>query len=199
MKKWLLFMIILIFCTATSAQVLFGVKAGVNLSNMFLAGATTTQLNYKIGFNSGLMASIPLFSTFYLQPEVVYSEQGYQYNQLNETSTLNCNYINVPVLFKFKHDSGLFAETGPQIGFLLSAKNENSPLPENAKSLLYTTDFSWAFGIGYELPNIHLGIDTRYNLGLFNVENDNGGETLKNSVFQFGLFYLLNVRHSRGM
>ncbi len=39
---------------------------------------------------------------------------GCQCNQRSD----NYSYINVPVLFKYQHSSGLFAETGPQIGFL---------------------------------------------------------------------------------
>jgi hypothetical protein len=51
---------------------------------------------------------------------------------------VNTQYIIVPVLFKYVHKSGLFAETGPQLGFLTAAqvtfatkysiKNSSEPL-----------------------------------------------------------------------
>jgi Outer membrane protein beta-barrel domain len=197
MKKWILILFAFTCSNSIFSQVLFGVKAGVNLTDMSISGYTTATagLKYKTDFTAGLVASFSLFSTFYLQPEVVYSGQGYKYMNGTRFYKSDCNYINVPVLFKFKHSTGLFAETGPQIGFLLSVTNNDPAALENSKSLFYNTDFSWAFGIGYQIPNINLGIDARYNLGLTNVENDNGGQTLKNSVFQFGLFYMLNIRN----
>ncbi len=70
------------------------------------------------------LASIPLFSTCSLQPEVLYSGQGAKFSDSLVTGKLNYGYLNVPVLFKYQHASGLFAETGPQVGFLLSAKEK---------------------------------------------------------------------------
>jgi hypothetical protein len=56
-----------------------------------------------------------------------------------------------------------------------------------------STDVAWTFGLGY-LTYSGLGIDGRYNLGLSNI-NKAGGNTLKNNVFQVGLFYMLDNSH----
>ena len=173
------------------AQVQFGVKAGYNLANLNFSGDLNgVSLKSKSDFSAGVIASVPLFHSCFLQPEVLYSGQGTSLSDSSQTGNLNYSYINVPVLFKYQHVSGLFAETGPQIGFLLSAKEKVEGQSIDVKSSTQSTDFSWVFGVGYKLPKINLGIDARYNLGLTNVSKDSGSETAKNSVFQFGLFYL---------
>jgi hypothetical protein len=61
------------------------------------------------------------------------------------------------------------------------------------------TDFSWAFGLGY-LATSGLGVDARYNLGISNINNTSRTADVRNSVFQFGLFYQFNntgYTHSR--
>jgi hypothetical protein len=175
------------------AQVQFGVKAGYNLANVTQSGSSTVDTKAKSDFSGGFLASIPLFSSCTLQPEVMYSGQGTSVNAVGETAKLNFDYINVPVLFKYQHTSGVFVETGPQIGFLISAKEKADGQSMDVKSSFQSTDFSWAFGLGYKIPHMGLGIDARYNLGLTNIAKNTGSddETIKNSVFQFGLFYVL--------
>ncbi len=76
----------------------------------------------KLAFNAGAFVALPLFNEFSLQPEVVYSGQGSKFSESGFTGTVNANYVNVPVLFKYNNPTGFFAETGPQLGFLMSAK-----------------------------------------------------------------------------
>ena len=92
---------------------------------------------------------------------------------------------------EYQHSSGLFTETGLQVGFLLSAKESAGGLSVDTKSNTRSVAFSWAFGIGYKLP-MGFGIDARYNLDLTNLVKGIASSdlTVKNSVFQVGLFYL---------
>ena len=173
-----------------TAQIQFGVKAGYNLANLTVSPGPS-DASSKSDFSAGVMASIPLFSSCLFQAEIVYSGQGASFPDAYMPGKSNFDYLNVPVLFKYQHSSGLFAETGPQVGFLLSAKESSGGQSYDLKGNTQSTDFTWAFGIGYKLP-LGLGIDARYNLGLTNISKDNAGigGTAKNSVFQFGLFYL---------
>lgn len=179
----------------TTAQVQFGIKAGLNLTNINLSSVSpnsSISFNSRTDFNAGILVVIPLFSSYYLQPELYYSGQGAN-SQVAVTSLVVSNdYMNLPVLFKYHHSSGFFAETGPQVSFLISASEKANNQPSvSTQSNTQSVDFSWSFGIGYEIQKINLGIDARYNLGLTNIEKgqySNG--TAKNSVFQFGLFYL---------
>lgn len=193
MKK-ILFFIAGFGCALTAkAQIKFGLKAGYNNSSLSYSGPAVSFLGANSGFNAGVFASIPLFNTFYLQPELLYSEQGSDFTDSIPETTSN-NYLNIPVLLKYQHASGLFAETGPQIGFLLSAHLETYGQSYDSKSNTQTTDFAWVFGLGYKIPIVDIGIDLRYNLGLTNIVKSNYYVTsAKNSVFQLDLFYQLKM------
>jgi len=189
MKK----ILVLIFATAMAftagAQVQFGVKAGYNHANFMYSGSGINDLGPRSDFNAGAFASIPLFNSFFLQPELLYSGQGNGYTDSIPETTCN-NYLNIPVLFKYQHSSGLFLETGPQVGFLLSAQLKTATQSFDSKNNTETTDFSWAFGLGYKIPVVNLGIDVRYNMGLTNIVKTNYYTgSAKNSVFQIDLFY----------
>lgn len=194
MKRMLLVLLTAGSATFASAQVEFGVKAGVNIANLTVSGDNSgVSPSSKTDFHAGLLSVIPLFSSFKLQPEVMYSGQGASADVSGTTVKLNYGYINVPVLFKYQHESGLFAETGPQVGFLISAKEKADGQTIDTKSDTQSTDFSWAFGIGYKIPVVGLGIDARYNLGLTNLAKGSSSSdgTVKNSVIQIGLFYVM--------
>jgi hypothetical protein len=189
MKKLYLLLLTVFSLAAADAQVQFGVKAGANFAT--LTGDNSDGVKTKVGFNAGALVSLPLFNEFSLQPEVVYSGQGYKYSGAGFSGTASNSYINVPVLFKYNNPTGFFAETGPQVGFLMSAKakmdgQDNVDIKDEYNSV----DFSWALGIGYLIKPMNIGIDVRYNLGLSNVIKESNGGSAKNGVFQVGVFYL---------
>jgi hypothetical protein len=122
MKRMLLVLIAIGSVIFASAQVQFGFKAAVNVADLNLSGGPSGfGFNPKTDFSGGILVSVPLLNSCSLQPEVLYSGQGASFNDSLETVKDNYAYVNVPVLFKYQHSSGLFAETGPQISFLLSA------------------------------------------------------------------------------
>lgn len=192
MKNIFVFIFAISITTAIRAQVQFGVKAGYNHTNLNYSGSAINDLGAKSDFNAGVLASIPICSHFYLQPEIMYSGQGTRATDSIPTNA-SYNYLNVPILFKYQHASGLFAETGPQIGFLLNAQVNINEQSIDTKSYTQSTDFSWVFGIGYKIPVINVGIDMRYNLGLTNTIKANNAGTAKNSVFQIDLFYQFKI------
>jgi hypothetical protein len=198
MKKAIVLAFSVIALSSAKAQIQFGVKAGVNLANLTLSNVTdnTASLKTNTDFNAGLLAYIPIAKSLVFQPEVVYSGQGSKLSYPSDQTangTLAYSYINVPLVVKYAHSSGLFAETGPQVGFLISAKAKADGQSTDIKSSVQSTDFSWAFGVGYKIPEVNLGIDVRYNLGLTNLNKDDTNGKVKNSVFQIGLFYLFSL------
>jgi hypothetical protein len=185
------------FATAANAQFKFGVKAGANFSNVNGDGVSGT--NTLVGFNGGVFVDLPLAEHLSLQPELVYAGEGFKatetINTTNYTGTFTENYINIPVLLKYRFPMGLFIETGPQVGFLMSAKAKLSGVSADNKSAYKSTDFDWALGAGFHIPTTKLAVDARYNFGLANIASDNNGSSssgsVKNGVFQIGLMYTL--------
>lgn len=202
MKKLVLVLIAGVSFAAAHAQIQFGVKAGANLSTF--TGNDAQGASSLAGFNGGVYANIPIAKSFSFSPELIYSGKGAKYDATTYTSefTVHANYLDIPLLVKYTHSSGFNVETGPQVGFLLSAKAKSQGVSVDDKSAFKSTEFAWDFGIGYDLKSIPVGIEFRYNLGLSNIENtdnnSNSGSgnatstgTAHNSVFQLGLRYTL--------
>jgi len=141
-----------------------------------------------ISFNAGALIKAPLTDALSVQPEVVYSGQGIK----GDGGKLALNYINIPVLLTYTMPQGLFFQTGPQLGILLSAKAKGDDgTTEDVKDAFKTTDFAWVFGTGFLIPDVNFGFNVRYNLGISSLGKEGG--TSKNSVFQVGVFYLLHA------
>ncbi|MFT3934375.1 MAG: porin family protein [Chitinophagaceae bacterium] len=193
MKRIFLLAILASVTIISNAQVQFGAKASFNFSNVSVSPKDAGE-SYKFtpGFNVGGLAAIGLTENFTLQPEVLFSMQGskgkYTDGSTTVNSTLSLGYINIPVLAKYKTSSGFFAEVGPQLGFLVTAKQKTSGTSTDVKQYFKSTDFSGVLGVGY-LSSMNLGVDLRYNLGFTNIAKDANG-SVKNGVFQLGVFYL---------
>lgn len=186
----------------------FGIKAGVNLAqfrtNDFPSG-TAPDVSRKTSANGGIFMNAPLGTGgFAIQPELLYSRQGSKIKQTATVGTTtqtyqfdqDMNYLTLPIMAQWKSTGGVYIETGPQPGLLISAKQDGpgSTKTDN-KSSYDKFDLSWGAGLGY-VSKIGLGVGARYVYGLTNTINDGGGNNssnngpeLKNSIIQIGLSY----------
>jgi hypothetical protein len=118
-------------------------------------------------------------------------------------ANLKLNYIDVPVLLRYKIGSALFIAAGPQISFLTSASQNSEGVSsgsdisakQNIKSLFNNIDYSIAGELRYSL-SIHrkgtkVDVDTfaRYSYGLMEIFKDSAVGSAKTSNFQFGLSF----------
>lgn len=180
---------------AQSTGASFGVKAGLNLSNLKAKyGDNTESLDTKPGFHVGAYANVPLASSLSFNPELQFAQEGAKQEEDGYKSTSKLNYLNLPLLVQY-NASGFFAETGPQVGLLLSAKNkteyDGQEEETDVKDDMNSTSFAWAIGLGYRMP-AGLGIGARYNLGLSNLAKDAEDDyKIKSNVIQISLSYTL--------
>ena len=207
MKKTLIIIIATLSAVNIHAQIQFGVKGGLNLSNLILSPSVQeASYNLKPGFNAGVLVHIPLSNHFGLQPEILYSGQGSNGNTNFENITIRLQYLTIPLLLKYAVSSRFFAEIGPQAGFLLSARkkvhttdyvleNPDDPYIDHAgdnidiRSYYRSVDLSGVIGIGYLFtPNI--GAVANYNLSILNTVTSHTG-SVRNSVIQIDFFYFL--------
>lgn len=191
MKGLLLIAVSVFFLHVTYAQhPHWGVKGGINVANVAIDGGNDPDA--KIGIHLGGLAHIHLSEHFALHPELMYSNQGYRWNDDNKTKL---HYLNVPVLLQFMTGSGFRLQTGPQFGVLMTAKNKVDDTETEVDDSYETPDFSWSFGASY-VTTKGLGFDARYNHGITNI-NDGQGAEFRNKVFQFGVFYQFRVSEYR--
>ena len=192
MKKFCFVALAFVAVTTLFAQdPKFGIKGGLNLSTL-----TNQDNGWRTGFHAGLLSHIHVTPAFSLQPEVVYSSQGAKY-ELSSGSDLNLklNYVNIPVLLQYNFDNGFRLQGGPQVGFLTGVADKVGDEEINSVSSddFNSVDFSIPLGLSY-LSQSGFGVDARYNLGVTDVIKNSSAD-VRNSVFQFGLFYLFDNRH----
>ena len=162
--------------------IVFGLKGGLNVSNF--SGDITHNSN-RTSIHMGLLSEIVVSDNFSLQPELLYSGQGFSGSSTPGFSRSKYDYINIPVLAKIYLTEKLSIEAGPQIGFLVSAK-EKTEMDKLTIPNQKTVDFGLNLGLAYDLQN-GIFFQTRYNLGLSNVNAGPNENAVKqtNSVFQF--------------
>jgi hypothetical protein len=188
MKKLVLVVLAGISFATANAQFQFGAKAGANFATLTGKGAPDDG-NTLVNFNFGVYARLPVQDRLSLQPELVYSIQGIKFSG----ESWHVNYMNIPILLRYAAGAGFGIYTGPQFGFLVSAHDRYDGNSLTIKDAFHSSDFSWAFGLGYRIPQTKVGIDVRYNLGISNIgkERSFGDGSVRNSVFQLGLTYVL--------
>lgn len=168
----------------------FGIKGGLNY-------ATVTKGNFDDGpaartsFYLGIMGEIPIVDgVFSLQPELLYSRQGFEVNYgilgANYTAEYQLDYINLPVLAKFYLAEGFSIEAGPQFGLKINENvdfntaNNNDGFETNE-----VNDFDTSFAVGVTFQfNGGLFINGRYTYSFNEVIKDSDA---RHAVMQVGL------------
>ena len=154
-----------------------GLKAGINYANYTGSDVNTDAIT---NFHAGLILEIKVLKNFAFQPELLYSTQGAEINDLGTQFKNELGYISIPVLAKFYLNDNLSMELGPQASFLLSERNEVTASDTN------TFDFAIAGGLSYKLGK-HFFVQGRYGLGLTEPKRD---ADVKNSVLQASIGYM---------
>ena len=175
----------------------FGVKGGVNFSNLYTDNADDE--NVLTGFNIGLYAKVPVTNSISIQPEIYYTGKGaevvYNNSFASGTAKFKLNYIEVPVMLVANVTKNFNVQVGPYAGYLISGKTTNESGTYNFQDNINTDDFNKidagvAAGLGLDLETVSFGV--RYNYGLTKVgkERSYSGTNYtfpdgKNSVLSF--------------
>jgi len=104
----------------------FGAKIGTNYSNVYDSKGEEFSADGKFGFAFGGFVSIPIGKFIGIQPEVLYSQKGFQATGkilgLNYKFTRTLSYIDVPILFTMKPTEFISLLIGPQYSYLVKSK-----------------------------------------------------------------------------
>lgn len=172
------------------AQFALGLKGGLNIAKFDISQGTS-NIDNRTGYHGGAFALIK-FAKFGIQPEILFSKQGSEFNVNADKFEANFDYINIPILVKLYLVAGLNIQAGPQFGFLTTSEIKSTvagiTTTEDVKDQLdKKSDTSLAIGAGWDLP-FGLTVDARYNFGLSEFKLDSGPD-LKNRVIQISLGY----------
>lgn len=105
-------------------KVTFGIKGGVNISNVYDSKQQDFDTNSKLGLAAGVFLGLPLSTYVGIQPELLYSQRGYKEtgSLFDSEFTRTTNYLDVPLLLAIKPSPVLSILAGPQFSFLLDGK-----------------------------------------------------------------------------
>jgi hypothetical protein len=136
MKKTILMISVAIFMVSnlfaqTSSdnfrtKISIGAKIGANLSNVYDSQGEQFNADAKFGLATGLFVAIPFGKYLGIQPELLFSQKGYQGSGSifgsNYSFSYTTNFIDVPILLAFKPLPFITVLAGPQYSFLISDK-----------------------------------------------------------------------------
>jgi Outer membrane protein beta-barrel domain len=194
MRKVLFLGLLIIACLSSGAQAKFGLNAGYTGYLLNVKGTddvSYSQLNS--GFSIGTSLELPVCAFFSIQPELNYFYLSAREDYAKTHTQLS--YLYFPVLLKIHSSGGNFSiYAGPQLGFLVSAKNSPEQKGANStdiKKQLTNTDFSSVFGVGYTTSK-QVSFNFRYLQGysnLFKVEATSPVKS-RNVIFNFTIGYV---------
>lgn len=149
----------------------YGVKAGVNLSNMSNDMTFDPEFSMGTGFHVGALvnfhwgqrtaSSLPGTGLWGLQPELLFSNNVIK----SKGGDIKLNYIKVPVMLKVYPLSALSIEIGPEFSYLISSSPETMDLDDATVKVGDCKGFNFGAGVGaaYEF-DFGLIIGARYSM-----------------------------------
>jgi hypothetical protein len=157
---------------ATFQGVKYGIRGGLTISNLDFDDLPTMANKHRNSFYIGFLAEIGLSRTISLMPEIQFSPEG------AKVEVLNLDYIQAPILIKFRLSEKIKFGLGPQVGLKVHKEGDG------AKNFAY----SGVAGLEYKLSHL-LFADVRYNYGITNAFDDDNSISAKNNCVQIGVGY----------
>ena len=171
----------------------WGIEGGLNIANTVSSYNSNYSTSSILGFNAGLTFDIPVAYPMSFEPEVLFSQQGYQASTTDGTLTQRNNYVDIPLLLKFRLVRGFNFLVGPQINIPVNSTTTfNSGFNTSSESYYNNNNNSsyiaGALGFSIDL-NPNVDIHARYLIDLTsNTEDPNSPlPNYRNQVWQFGL------------
>lgn len=172
MKKnvGIVFVMLLLCAFTTSAQIAFGIKGGLNVSNVEFDTDVIDSDNLT-GFQIGPMLdfTVPVLGIG-MDAAILYSQKGLEFN----SDSYKTDYLEVPVNFKWKFGVPVlkgYITAGPYASFRIGGDKIWNVVNEQIKAKNFGAGLN--FGAGVELVK-HLQVGLNYDMGL--IKNYEGTE-----------------------
>ena len=175
MKKTIISLLLLLVVKASIAQISYGVKGGLNFSNIY---STKLNTDFKQGYHVGAYAKFNLI-ILAVQPELLFSQRGYKESNVKDVTL---NYIDIPVMLKLKIFPMITLDAGPQFSYLINESIEGIGNILTVQPDFKKSELSGAFGASAQVWR--LGASARYIVGFSELEKLT---TSKNQQFQVSL------------
>ena len=164
----------LLFITVTtlsfSQEVSYGIRGGLNVSNLDFDPDATFNNQHRNGFAFGGFVDYGVSDNFSVQLEIQYSTEG------GKADELRADYIQMPIMARFGLSDKFTVGIGPMASLKTWKDNDG----------FATFTFSGVGGVEYMI-NVELFVDARVHYGLSNILDDDLTDVeAQNTTFQFG-------------
>lgn len=172
MKKIITLLLFVSISTLTfSQETKYGVRAGLNISNLDFTPDADFQNLHRNGFAFGGFVDYGFTELISLQVELQYSAEG------GKADDLKADYIQMPLMLRFHLGDKFTIGAGPMAS-LKTWKNQDA---------FSTFSFSGIGGVEYMITD-ELFIDARFSYGITNIlDEDFEGIEAKNNNIQIGI------------
>lgn len=157
---------------STFQGVKYGVRGGLTISNLDFDETPPMENKHRNSFYIGFFADIGLSKTVSVVPEIQFSPEG------AKMEVLHLDYIQAPILIKFRLSEKVKIGIGPQASLKSHKKDDG------VKNFAY----SGVAGLEYKLTHL-LYADVRYTYGISDVFDDNTSISAQNTAVQIGVGY----------
>lgn len=159
----------------------FGFRIGPSFSYVSSDGSALDGGNWQTGLNVGVVGGIALsnYQPIYLEGGLYYIEKGGKKNiEGNKKMTYDLNYLEIPVVFKYKYNIDPHFSIQPQLGGYFAAgvggkvKNYLDRQAESSFSDDYFRRVDGGIRIGCGVQYDMFYADLTYDIGLANIGHD---------------------------
>ena len=146
----------------------YSIKGGLNVSNIYGDKVSSQK---KPGFHFGVGADFGLTPELFLQTGLLFSNKGYKYNVEGLNSTINTNYLQLPVHLAYKIDvtpgTKVVIHAGPYVAYGIGGKLIGDVKAFDKDAGFKPLDFGLGLGVGAEFGVIL--VDLGWDMGLTNI------------------------------
>lgn len=195
-KLFMALSVSVLFAAALTAQPDFGagVKGGINLATQSTTGeGENVAVRQLLGYNAGVYGNVFVTDLLGIQAELLVASRGSDWDDPFYNVKDLITYIDLPLLVKFQPIRYANIHVGPQLGYLLAAKQEDKDNGEviDIKELYHPFDLGLVFGAEANLP-FRINFTVRYVVGLVSATNDvEYIDPWRNNFLQFSLGFRL--------
>lgn len=189
------FLLATVSINAQYNPITFGVKAGMNISNV---NGDVSGTDAKIGFNAGVTLDYGFTSNIYLLTGLELTTKGFKVDDADASA--NLMYLQLPVHVGYKlpvtDGTNIVFRAGPYVAYGIAGKtkvvdpDDGQKYKENSfgdKGAFKRFDFGLGFGVGAEFGKINAGVGCDF--GLLNIADTSGGGKIRNMNVSISVGY----------
>lgn len=153
-----------------------GIKGGVNFANV--TNAKSINGSNRTGFMVGAFFAPQSKSIISSRTELIFSRQGYDFKNGNNTGSVDLNYLILPQLMGINITKYVQLQIGAQMAYLLNAKADSSTSSGSGsnpatKIMDMYNRFDYGAAAGIEIyPVKNLLVGARYNISFGKIYKD---------------------------